>query len=291
MKSFAMGLLKAAALWLVLMIGQIAGGMLFFHAAPAAPVRASDGPLDAGQALLVVSAIEAVVLALLASYMRLRGWRLGLTLAAAFFGIETFQPQIETVIFNAAVHMPVTLLYGIVAMGLIHAALVGAAAAVLWRGPGEAPLQLPGLVWKAPLIAVFYIACYLTAGAQIAMRFAAARAYYHYTHFGQGIGYLLGLQFCRGLIWCGLVWLMARSLTRPAWRAALLAGLALAGLMDPMLLYPNPLMPWPVRVAHLWEIAVSNTVFGVVAALILLAGAREAAASASGAPSPQLAGA
>jgi hypothetical protein len=288
MKSFAMSLLKAAALWAVLVIGQALGGALFYRGAAAV---ASDGPLDAGQALLVVNAIEAVVLVLLAAFMRLRGWRLGLTLAVVLFGVETFQVSIEAVVFNASVGLSGTLLYSDAASGLLHAALAGAAAAVMWRGPGEAPLKLRGLVWKAPLIAVIYIVCYFIAGIQIAMRFAAVRAFYADRIGHIDFGFLVGLQFFRGLIWCGLVWLMARGLSRPARRAALLAGLALTGLMDPLLLYPNPIMPWPMRVAHLIEIGVSNTVFGVIAALILLAGAREAAASASGAPIRQAAGA
>ena len=50
----------------------------------------------------------------------------------------------------------------------------------------------------------------------------------------------------------------------------LLVGLAFSGFMIPDLLLPNPFMPWPVRVAHIVEVGVSNTVFGVIAAWLLL---------------------
>lgn len=268
---------KACALWLVLMIGQVAGGVLFFHGAPAI---AKDGPLDAGQAVLVINVVDALMLAVLAEAGRLRGWTLGLALGAVFFGLECGLSAIETVVFGADVRLPAGLVLGNLGLGVLRSLLVGAAMALLWRkgAHGEAP-KLSGLVWKVPLIAALYIVCYFTAGAQIAMKFAAVRAYY--THLGQiSFGYLLAVQFGRGLIWCGLAWLLARSLSGPAWRTALLTGLAFFLLMDLPLLFPNPFMLWPVRAAHFVEIFASNLVFGVLASLILLAGAGRAAENA-----------
>ena len=54
----------------------------------------------------------------------------------------------------------------------------------------------------------------------------------------------------------------------------MLTCVAFSVLMALPLLYPNPLMPWPVRQVHLIEVGVSNFLFGVLAALIMLKKAR-----------------
>jgi hypothetical protein len=66
--------------------------------------------------------------------------------------------------------------------------------------------------------------------------------------------------------------LSAASLTGGVWRRALLTGAAFSVLMALPLLYPNPLMPWPVRQVHLVEVGVSNFLFGIVVSLLLLWG-------------------
>ena len=168
------------------------------------------------------------------------------------------------------------------AAGLVRDALAGGAIALLWRGESGTSLRLRGPLWKAPVIAAFYVVCYFTAGALIAWKSAAVRAFY--AHVGQiDPGFLTGLQFCRGLIWCALAWLLARGLSGPAWRTALLVGLAFSGFMIPQLLLPNPAMPWPVRSVHMVEVGVSNFVFGAIAAWLLQLGAKDVDDAVSGA--------
>lgn len=275
MKIFAMTLLKTAAIWLVLMICQLAGGMLFFHGASGAPALAKDGPLDAGQALLAVNLVEAVLLAALASAMRLRGLRLGLTLAAVYFWVYSGLSAIEVLIYGADLHITPADLRVFVALDLFRSVLAGAAIAFMWRGEGRGEaLKLPGLVWKFPVIAVLYVVCYSIAGYGIAWQSAAVRAFYVHIAEHYSFALMMPLQFGRGLIWCGLAWLLARGFAGPAWRAALLTGLAFSLLMAAPLLYPTSIMPWPVRAAHLVEIGSSNLVFGAIAVLILLGGTR-----------------
>lgn len=287
MKSFAIRLLKAAALWLVLIIGQIAGGALFLQSMPA---FANDGPLDVNQAVLVVNGLVAAILAMLAGALRPRGSRLGLLLATVLFGVGSLQALIEVVVFNSSIHMPMALLLDSGAASLVSAVLAGVAIALLWRGKGEsAGPRLHGLTWKFPVIAVIYVGCYFLAGAEIAWRSAAVRAFYADVGLTNPLSLhaipLDAIQFGRGLIWCGLALLLARNLSGPASRKAVLTGLALSLFMAPWLLFPNPFMPWPVRAAHIVETGSSNFIFGAIAGLILLAGARRAAAQASPAAS------
>ena len=273
MTTLVKGSVSFVVLWLVLVFGQGFGGWLIFRHTPAFP---ADGPLGAGQAVLVVSAIDAVILTLLASRMRARGWMLGLLLAFLLFGVQSGLSLIEAVVFGQDVRLSSEIVLGSAAASLIRAILAGVAIALLWRrrgGGGDKPLRLSGFVWKVPAIAVLYVACYFLAGSQIAWRSAAVRAFYANVQQIAPAA-LVTVQLARGLIWAGFAWLLARELGRSAWRTALLTGLAFSGLMVPQLLYPNPAMPWPVRAAHMVEVGVSNLVFGALAALIMLIEAR-----------------
>jgi hypothetical protein len=63
--------------------------------------------------------------------------------------------------------------------------------------------------------------------------------------------------------------LLVRYLSGASWRVGALVGLAFGGFMIPDLLFPNPIMPWPVRSVHMVEVGISNLVFGIGAAWLL----------------------
>ncbi len=272
MKRLVGDLGKVVALWTTLALGQIITGAVLFRGTP---TFAGDGPLGAGQAVLVVALIDAIILILLAQRMRLRGWALGLVLGGILFAIQTGLSLIEAIMFNNDLHLSSAMLGATGIAALIRDALGGVVIALMWRGQSDAGWRVRGLVWKAPAAAIFYVFCYFAAGSLIAWRSAAVRAFY--AHIGQiNMSHLVLLQIGRGLIWCGLAWLLVRSLSGPAWKAALLVGLAFAGLMVPELLFPNPAMPWPVRSVHMVEVGVSNFLFGLITAFVLRLGVREA---------------
>jgi len=264
---------KGALLWIILLIGQTIGGLIFFrNVAPIAP----DGPIGAGGALLISSLIDAVILTLLAVQSRLRGWALGATLATLLFGVQIAQALVETWIFNHDVHMPASMFVATASCGLARDLIAGGGIALLWRGRSEPAAPLVGLGWKAPAIAALYVLCYFAAGQFIAWQSPDVRAYY--AHVGP-IGPLLVIeQFGRGLGWTALAWLVFRGARKPSWATALLCGLALSGLMIPLLLFPNPYMPWAVRSVHMVEVGTSNLVFGMLAiGLLALPGGRQPA--------------
>lgn len=275
MNRLALDLMRALALWLTLAFGQALGGLLFLRATP---VLAQDGPLGSGQALLVTSLADAVILVVIAGSMRARGWTLGLVLAAVLLSVQTGQSLIEAAVFGRDVRLSSALMFGVAATAVLRGALAAAMIARLWRGRVHGPAaRLTGLVWKLPLISFLYVLCYFAAGALIAWPSPAVRAYY--AHVGQiDSGFLWAVQFGRGLVWAGLAVLLTSGLAVPAWRSALLTGLAFSGFMTPQLLYPNPVMPWAVRSMHMIEVGTSNLLFGALAALILIAGAQRTAA-------------
>jgi len=256
---------KGCLLWILLVVGQSLGGVLFFRHIHPFP---SDGPVGAGQALLIVNLIDAVILVLLAGHARLRGPALGLMLGGLLFGVQVFQSEIETLIFNGDIGMSGALFVAILWSGLLRDVLAAIGIALLWRRTSEPGSKVEGLAWKAPAIAILYVVCYFCAGQMIAWQSADVRAFYaHVDQIGQTA--LVALQFGRGLVWCGLAWLVVRTLAGPIWRTALLTGLAFSGLMIPALLFPNPVMPWPVRSVHMVEVGVSNFLFGILAVWIL----------------------
>ncbi|MGZ3306286.1 MAG: hypothetical protein ACXU8U_10545 [Asticcacaulis sp.] len=260
---------RAAVLWVVMVVAGYAAGMLFHWNVP--PLK--DEPLDPLLASLIVAGIGAAVMTGLAERARLRGWPLGLALFIVLYMVESGLSLIEAIAFNNDLKIGGTVLVQGAITSLLRDAAAGIAIAFLWRGEtsGTPPL-LRGLWWKAPVLAVLYFICYFTAGL---FAYATPAAHNFYTHAPQiSLAWLTELQLMRGLIWTALAFLIVRSLDGPAWQKALLTGMAFSVLMAAQLLLANPFMPWPLRCVHIVEIGVSNFVFGSLAGLILLAGAK-----------------
>lgn len=277
MKKYGLFAVKVAAVWLALFIGQMTGGMIgqmVTHVA--APAFKPDGPFDLMTAMALTSGPYALVLSLMASTLRWAFWGRALTMFILLYVLESGLSEIEAIYFNTYLHMSNNLLVFMAISSAIKAAIAGIVCAFLWRGTGEPTERFSGLAWKMPAIIPIYIVFYFGAGALIAWQSADVRAYYAQGfHIDQG--QLALLQVGRGLIWALLALLSVASLTGGAWRRALLTGVAFSVLMALPLLYPNPLMPWPVRQVHLVEVGVSNFLFGILAALILLWGVGPAA--------------
>ena len=287
MKRNAIFVAKFAAVWLALIIGQIAGGMIgqmLTHAAM--PAFKPDGPFDLMTAMVLASGLYALVLSAMASSLRWGFWGRALTAFLLLYVLESGLSEIEAIYFNTYLHMSNGLLVFMAISSVIKAAIVAIVCTLLWRGNGPPAERFSGLAWKIPVILPLYVVFYFGAGALIAWQSADVRAYYAQGfHINQG--QLALLQVGRGLIWALLALLSVASLTGGTWRRALLTGAAFSVLMALPLLYPNPLMPWPVRQVHLVEVGVSNFLFGVLAALIMLKKARTPTTNAQERVGPQ----
>lgn len=78
---------------------------LFMSAVPPDPTAASS-PIPSAVAPLVVAALQTAVMGWLILRSRLTGWTLALTMIAVFYGVQSFQPQVESWIFQAYAGSP-----------------------------------------------------------------------------------------------------------------------------------------------------------------------------------------
>jgi len=276
-----MSYVKIAGKWLAvlvaLMVGSIAGGMfgmgLLHPVLP--PVPPHDGPLDVMPALLVVSAVFAVLLSLIASRLRGVFWTRVLVLFGVVYTITTVQSLNEAFYFQSYIKLSSAALYMSGIANLVRDALGAIVAAALWRGADGEAERFTGLWWRVAVIAPIYVAIYFGAGAWIAFQGEALRAYYDQAaHIDQGR--LALFQVFRSLIWSAAAFAMVRQTTGSFWSRSLIVGLAFSLFMAVVLFVPGGFMPWDVRKFHMMEVGASNLLFGFIAASILLGGRKTA---------------
>ncbi len=261
---------KTALLWLALLLAAVVAGKLVPVNMPLPP---QDGPLTMMQAFLVVNGLAALALSLVAAIARVRGLALGAVLFVAYFAIGSAMMQIETLYFNESVKMPLAAVGQLVTQAAVIGAIVAVTGMLLFHPVPENSGPLPAhLARRIVLMAVVYVVLYYAAGFFIAWQSAAVRAYY-----SNGIHISLPLtvvfQIFRGTLWALIsLYILSRMKGSIAARALVMAVL-FAALTAAQLLYPNPLLPWEVRQAHLVEVATSEFAYGIIVTFVLLSGA------------------
>jgi len=243
----------------------------------------------AGQALFLVSTINALVLSYPILRSRLVGLKLIGTVILVQFGVETFMAQIETLYFNRAVQMGMAEFVGIVAAGALRA-LVFAPLAVLVLGRMRKPVQpeekhaavkLSEWGQRFAALAVFYVIVYFMFGYFVAWQWAETRMFYSgttaikpfFTHFWDLFRtdpIILPFQLLRGALWTALAMLIVRMMKAKRWEASLAVASTFAGLLSSGIgLFPNPYMPPLVRQSHFFELLSSMLVFGGIAGWVM----------------------
>jgi len=246
----------------------------------------ANNELSVVTALLIVSLLNTMVLSYVILRSRASGWRLFASVFIVFFGVATFMSQIETAIF--VTWLPPGLLLRIVLSGLFVSLIFSFLAVLMlgkWRTREKLEprrLNLTQSQWALRLILLgcLYVIIYFTFGYFLAWRNPAVRAYYHgsdLTDFFTQIKsvfsdtpWLPPFQFVRGLIWTLLALPIIRITKGRWWEAGITVALCFAVVMSSLLLIPNPLMPKEVRLAHLWETASSNFLFGWTVVIVLV---------------------
>jgi hypothetical protein len=207
-----------------------------------------------------------------------------------FFGINTFNSQIEALYFNDALQIRLSLIYALILTGFIQA-LIFAPVAVLILGKMKGPEELsphPPTPWSARewalklilLSVIVYPVLYFLFGYYVAWQVPAVRLLYtgsdtilgfgaHMAHTLRNDPWLYPWQVLRGLIWIALAWPVIRMSKAPWWETGLIVGTLFAILMNAQHLIPNAYMPPAVRLAHFVETATSNFILGFVIVWVL----------------------
>lgn len=218
------------------------------------------------------------------------GKRLTLILFLLIFGVIFFMTQIETLVFNEAIGMPVALVIALIVAGAVVAGAVSPLAVSLFqkRKPESAAVSTVPLwagsalelAWRLTALAFLYVVFYMLFGYFIAWQIPALREFY------SGSTELIGFfqqwantikadpilpifQILRGYLWAGLALLATRTMgtSRRKERLVIVGLLMSIGLSLPILL-PNPYMPAAVRYGHFPELLIENFLFGVIAGLL-----------------------
>ncbi|MBI5878914.1 MAG: hypothetical protein HZB53_14785 [Chloroflexi bacterium] len=292
--AFAVQLLVLVAIYIAVFI---AASSVAYPILNLPPPAAATQPADASASGAALGAIPAVamlntlVIAIAIARARWRGLSLAAALAFVMFAVMAFMTQIELIVFPAVLNrLPPGTIPLVMVMNGVQA-LVFAPLAVLvmghWR-QSDAPsgerhalaLHLGAWLWRLATIGVLYVGLYFTFGYFVAWRNPIVAAYYGGSDPGNFLAQLASVardnpwlflfQFVRGILWALIGLPVIRALKGGAAESGLVLGLLFAVLMSSQLLFPNPAMPFDVRMVHLAETVPSNFILGVVVAEVLL---------------------
>lgn len=234
--------------------------------------------------LVVVSFLNVLVIAWLVNRTHLRGFKLALWVFFLLFGVMFFMTQIETLLFNSTIEMPLPVIGATVASGALATLSVAILAVLYCRKLGP---PTPRDVWIDPkrnvtkllILAAIYMIFYFVFGYYTAWQVPGLREFYtgsveiipFWPHIADVLRNNIALpvfQIVRGLMWAGLGYAAIVGLGNArAWERFILVGLILSvGLATPLLV-PNEFMPPVVRAGHFFELVIENFLFGVLVAL------------------------
>lgn len=249
----------------------------------AAATQSAQEAAQAGLAVLVVSSINALVLAWPLARARWYGLKLMGACGLLLFGIQTFMSQIETLFFGGAFDISTAQMRSIIVMGLLTALLFAPFAVLVmgkWRAPGglvepspRLRLSWSGWTGRLLLLPAVYVALYFVFGYFIAWQSPDVRQLYagstDILPFGEHLAQtvrtspaLFGFQYVRGLIWIGLAMPVLFLMRGRTGEKSLAIGLLFGLLLTTQLLIPNPYMPSAVRWAHFVETSTSTLLYG-----------------------------
>jgi len=239
----------------------------------------------AGIALVLVSMINALVLAYPIFHSRWHGLKLIGAVFLVQFGVETFLTQIESLYFNRALQIEASEMIGLVSAGAVRA-LIFAPLAVWFlgrmKGSGKTEEKMPALrisswIWRFAGLTVLYPIVYFLFGYYVAWQWEETRLFYSgttdilplITHFRGAFTsdpYFIPFQLMRGALWTAFAMLIVNMMNAKRWESALAVALIFAGLLSSGIgLFPNPYMPPMVRQSHFYELMSSMLLFGAIA--------------------------
>ena len=249
----------------------------------AAPDLLPEETQRVAAALMVVSLVDALVLAYPILRSRWHGPKLAGALLLVLFGAETLMALGEALFFNTALKIPAEQLRAMFIAGAIRALLIAPLAVLIFgklrrREADAAPnlrliMPWPAWAWRLALLPVAYVCLYFLFGYYVAWQSPEVRQLYsdstqikpfliHMRDVFRDDPGLIPLQLLRGLLWIGLSLPIVRMMQGRRWETPLAVGLLCGLLLTIPMVIPNPYMPAPVRMIHFLETSTSTFLYG-----------------------------
>jgi hypothetical protein len=210
---------------------------------------------------LVASSVLAAGVLTLGLHWSQSGW---MRAFVAVFVLEFVVGTVNTLDEAAFFHvMPNRQLVGAFALGFVASVVVAALLSLVppLRGVSNVDPHPPLRVFARVLALAFvYFVLYLVAGILVRPYVIA----FYQSRPLPGLGVLFTVELVRGFLYVLAAWPWLRMITSRA-RTVLFLGAAysILGGLAPLLL-PNPFMPPNIRLAHGFEVGISNFVFGAM---------------------------
>jgi hypothetical protein len=219
------------------------------------------------------------------------GWKLIVSMSAAYYLVVTVVTQLEAWYFLYGVTVGPELMWRLFLQGIpVAFVFVPLAVVIMGRfrpmaGVNQSPEIIPRSIkewlWKLSVIYLAYLLLYYAAGYFIAWQNPELRAFYNspgealpffqqMVHILVNDPWLTPYQLLRTLIWVAGAWLIICGSRLPRWQTALIVGLMLSVPQNIGHLIPNPVIPLnSVRISHMIETASSTFIFGLIVAWLL----------------------
>jgi hypothetical protein len=218
---------------------------------------------------LLSCALTVAVLATAIQVTKASNWFLVWMTFALYFGIGSVNTLIEATLFQV---LPPGVAFQSCALGLTTAFTISVLLSLLMgrmKIPDHRPVGViqRGLVWKFAAGACVYFVLYCVAGIAV---YPFVKDFYA-NRWLPSIGQLFGIQIVRGMFYMAMALPFLGRMTGRRICAAVTLGLCFSvlGGLAPLLL-SNVYMPVPVRIAHSFEVGLSNFIYGVVVACLLV---------------------
>ncbi len=222
---------------------------------------------------LLSCALTIAVLALVVRASRAVGWRAVWIVFLIYFGIGWINTLDEAVLFQV---LPMGIGFQTLVNGATLAFTIAVLLVLSLNRMGEitdsrrADMTAPrdkSWIWKMFAGGFLYFALYCIAGAAIQ---PFIRAFYANRKL-PSVSELFVIEFFRGLLYIAVVLPLVRSLAVRKFQAAIVLGVCFSvlGGLAPLLL-SNEYMPVSIRIAHSFEVGISNFVFGLLLGYLII---------------------
>lgn len=250
--------------------------------------QSSKSSSDSIIPVLIYCLLNTLILTLFIVKSKLRGCKLAAVTFIAFWGVQYFMTQIETLYFNDSVKMPIAQIIKVVTSGAIYAAVFSLLAVlILGKFKKEAnsssadvkiKVSIKNILPNMIVLSFIYVIIYFIFGYFVAWQFADLRYYYTGStcivsffqrmsdQFRQDPGLIL-FQVLRGFLWSALAVIIIYSLSVKK-GTIYITGLLFSILITTPLIFTNAYMPSSVRFAHSLELSTSMLAFGVISVII-----------------------